>query len=55
MEIAQANHVLDALDGGRVHGLDPSLRREPQLVPVIVDHLATSKLTVFFYSNLDPN
>ena len=39
MEVSKANHVLHALDGGRVHGFDPPLGGEPLLLPVIVHHL----------------
>ena len=40
VKVSKADHVLHPLDGGGVHGLDPPLRGEPQLVPIIVDHLA---------------
>ena len=39
MEVAEADHVLDALHGGGVHGLDTPLGRQPHLVAVVVDHL----------------
>ena len=39
VEVAEADHVLDPLDGGGVHGLDPALGGEPLLLPVIVHHL----------------
>ena len=43
VKISEADHVLDTLDGGRVHGLDPPLRSEPQLIPVIVNDLEEIK------------
>ena len=39
MEVTEADHVLDPLDRGGVHGLDPALGGEPLLLPVIVHHL----------------
>ena len=46
VEVAEADHVLHPLDGGRVHGLDPPLRSEPQLLAVIVDHLKPMMMTM---------
>jgi hypothetical protein len=39
VEVAEADHVLHPLDGGRVHGLDPSLRGQPLLLAVVVHYL----------------
>ena len=39
MQISETDHVLHPLDGGGVHGLDPPLGGEPELLPVIVHHL----------------
>ena len=39
VEVAEADHVLDALHGGRVHRLDAPLRGQPYLVAVVVHNL----------------
>ena len=39
IEVPQPNHVLHTLYGGRVHRLDPSLRCQPLLLSVIINHL----------------
>ena len=39
IEVTEADHVLDATNGGRVHGLDPPLLRQPLLLTVIINHL----------------
>lgn len=44
MQVAERDHVLDALHGGGVHRLDAPLRRQPLLCAVIVLHLDASSL-----------
>lgn len=44
MQVSEADHVLDALDGGRVHCLDATLGRQPELVAVIVNNLYLSSV-----------
>ncbi len=39
VQVSQGDHVLDPMDGGRVHCLDPPLWSEPLLVAVIVSNL----------------
>lgn len=39
VEVAEADHVLDPLHRGRVHGLDATLRGQPLLLAVVVDNL----------------
>lgn len=44
MQVAKADHVLDALHRGRVHRLDAAFRREPQFVPIVVADLDAATL-----------
>lgn len=44
MQVAERNHILDALHGRAVHRLDAPLRRQPLLRAVIVLHLDASSL-----------
>ncbi len=44
VKVAEADHVLDALNGCRVHGFNASLGRQPDFVAVIVDHLDLAAL-----------
>jgi len=39
VKISEADHVLNPLDGGRVHGLDSSLRSQPLFFSVVVNNL----------------
>ena len=41
VEVSEADHVLDSLNGGRMHRLDPALRCQPLLLSVVVNHLET--------------
>ena len=39
VEVAKAYHVLHSSDGGRVHGLDPPLWRQPLLLAIVINDL----------------
>ena len=39
VKISEADHVLNPLDGGRVHGLDSPLRSQPLFFSVVVNNL----------------
>ena len=39
IEVPQSYHVLHALYGGGVHRFDPSLRCQPLLLAVVINHL----------------
>ena len=45
MKISETDHILHPLDRGGVHGLDPPLRGEPGLLPVIINHLDLPSLS----------
>ena len=47
------DHVLDSLDGGRVHGLDPPLWGEPLVLAVVINNLYNQELINQLMINLN--
>ena len=44
VQVTEANHVFHSPNGCRVHRLDPPLRSQPLLLPVIIDNLDSVSL-----------